>query len=278
MNPLRFFDGEDAAQPNPTRIGQEGFELARAAAGGLPIVPTLIIGTGIFRSYQKSNQLDHAVISSIISLAAESGIDELIIRPTTAREVIGLPGPERTAIERNHIQYLIERIYRSWNDSRARAFRETHRIADDQAYPAVVVQVPRSPCTLSLSTRNPRTGAPTSVKNYKYNINNRLTEFRSAYIALIVKVEEIRGRPTQIDFQEDPEELYIVGLRAQVMSTQALFEFVRNQHSAGRFDDIEVLSMIEARMLGGSGRSVHTLSSKDSWAFRGVGAQLNRRL
>jgi len=272
MSVLRFFDGEDAAQPNPIRIGQEGFELARAADGGLPIVPTLIIGTGVFGSYQKSDQLDHAVISSIILFAAESKIEELTITPTTAREMIGLPGPERTAVERNNMRYLIERIYRSWNDSRARGFRETHRIADDQAHPAIIVQIPRSPYTLSLSTRNPRTGVLTSAKDYKYNVNNRITGFRDAYATLIDKVEKIRGRPTQIHFQEDGEGLYIVGLGAQVMSTTALLEFVGSQHAAGRLDDIEALSMVEARMLGMSGRSVHTLSSKDSWIFRGVAA------
>jgi hypothetical protein len=89
------------------------------------------------------------------------------------------------------MRYLIERIYRSWNDSRARVFRETRRIAEDQARPAVLVKVPRSLRTLSVSTRNPRTGELTSGKDYKNNVNNRLTEFRIEYAALMEKVEEM---------------------------------------------------------------------------------------
>ena len=131
MNLLRFFDREDAAQLDPMRIGQEGLELARAAAGGLPIVPTLIIGTEVFSSYQNTNQLDDAVISDMISFAAEAEADELTIRPTVSLELIGLPGLERAAVERGNMRYLVERIYRSWNDPRARVFREVHRIADD---------------------------------------------------------------------------------------------------------------------------------------------------
>jgi hypothetical protein len=188
---IRFFDHEDGVQLNPIGIGQEGFELARVVAGGVPIVPTLIIGTGAFRSYQIANQLDEAVISSVISFATELEADELTVRPTTAQEIIGLPDSERTAVERGHMRYLIERIYRSWNDSRARVFRETRRIAEDQARPAVLVKVPRSLRTLSVSTRNPRTGELTSGKDYKNNVNNRLTEFRIEYAALMEKVEEM---------------------------------------------------------------------------------------
>ena len=272
MNLLRFFDREDAAQLDPMRIGQEGLELARAAAGGLPIVPTLIIGTEVFSSYQNTNQLDDAVISDMISFAAEAEADELTIRPTVSLELIGLPGLERAAVERGNMRYLVERIYRSWNDPRARVFREVHRIADDQARPAIVVQVPKSPRTLSLSTRNPRTGARTSEKDYKYNVNNRLIEFRSQYLTLIDEVEEVRRRPSQINFQEDGEGLYIVGLSAQVMSTPALLEFISDQRAAGRLNDVQVLSMLEPRMLGSAVRTSYTLSSVDSLTFQGIAA------
>ena len=272
MNPLRFFDHEDAAQLDPIRIGQEGLELARASAGGLPIVPTLIIGIGAFSSYQNLNQLDDTVISDMISFAVEAEADELTIRPTASLELVGLPGLERTAVERGNMRYLVERIYRSWNDPRTRVFREAHRIADDQTRPTIIVQVPRSPRTLSLSTRNPRTGARTSAKDYKYNVNNRLIQFRSEYLTLIDEVEEVRRRPSQIDFQEDGESLYIVGLSAQVMSTPALIEFISNQCAAGRLNDVEVLSMLKPRMLGSAVRTSYTLSSIDSWTFQGIAA------
>jgi pyruvate, orthophosphate dikinase len=272
MNLLRFFDREDAAQLDPIRIGQEGLELARAAAGGLPIVPTLIIGTEVFSSYQNINQLDDAVVSGMISFAAEAEAGELNIRPSVSLELIGLPGLERTAVERGNMRYLVERIYRSWNDPRARVFREAHRIVDDQARPAIVVQVPMSSRTLSLSTRNPRTGARTSAKDFKYNVNNRLIEFRSEYLTLIDEVEEVRRRPSQIDFQEDGEGQHIIGLRTQVMSTQALLEFISDQRAAGRLSDVQVLSMLEPRMLGSAVRTSYTLSSRNSSTFQGIAA------
>jgi phosphohistidine swiveling domain-containing protein len=272
MNPLRFLNREDAAQPDAMRIGQEGFELARAAAGGLSIVPTFMVGTEVFRSYQDLNRLDDAVISDIISFAAEAQADELTIRPTAAKELIGLPGSERAAVERGHIRYLIERIYRCWNDPRARVHRETHHIPDDQARPAVIIQVPRSPRTLSLSTRDPRTGARTSAEDYKFNVNNRLTEFRNDYLTLMDEVEKIRRSPSQIDFQEDIAGLYIVRLSAQVISISALLRYVSGQHAAGGLDDIQVLSMLEPGMLGSAMQTSYTLSSEDSWAGRGVAA------
>jgi hypothetical protein len=36
MNLLRFFDCEDEVHPSPMEIGQDGFELVRAAAADLP--------------------------------------------------------------------------------------------------------------------------------------------------------------------------------------------------------------------------------------------------
>lgn len=271
MNALRFFDPEDGAQPVSIRIGQEGSELVRAAAGGLQIVPTFIVGAGTFSSYRIAGHLDDNVISALVSFASEARTAELTIRPATAQKVIGLPGPERTAVDRGHIRYLVERIYRSWNDSRPKWYREFYHLADDQSRPSVIVQAPKSSSLLSLSTRNPRTGALTDEKDYAYNVNNRVPEFRREYVTFMSEVEDVRKRPTQIDFQEEGQELYIVKLGEQVMSAPAMLAFASEQHAAGRLDDIQVLSMLEPTMLGGAMQIPYIPAVRDSWTTRGIG-------
>jgi phosphoenolpyruvate synthase/pyruvate phosphate dikinase len=270
VNILRFYDLEDAAQPDPVHIGQEGFELARAAAAGLSIVPSFIIGTGVFRSYRELDQLHDSVISAIISFAAESEANQLTIRPTTAEKLIGLPAEETTEVDQGHIRYLIERIYRSWNSSRARGYRENRRISEDQGSPAVIVQAPVSSRTLSISSRDPRTGLRTSAEDCRHNVNNRLTEFRSEYLTLMDKVERITRRPSQIDFQENEDGLYVAGLAMQVITSSALMEFIKTQYEATNLDDLDVLSMLEPRMLGSVGRTSYNVISKDPWAVRGI--------
>jgi phosphohistidine swiveling domain-containing protein len=270
MNVLRFFDSDDEAHPDSIRIGQEGFELVRAAVGGLQIVPTFIVGAETFNSYLSTGQLDDSVLSSVVSFATEARAAELTIRPATAHDLTGLPDLERSAVERGHIRYLVERIYRSWNESRARWYRAFYHLADDQSHPSVIIQVPKSSRVLSLSTRNPRTGEPTSEKNYMYNINNHVPEFRRSFITLIREVEDLRERPSQVDFQEEGSELYIVKLGPQVMSAPAMLEFASESHAAGRLNDIQVLSIIEPRMLGSATQIPYTPGSKDSWSTWGL--------
>jgi phosphoenolpyruvate synthase/pyruvate phosphate dikinase len=272
MNILHFLDPEDAALPDPDRIGQQGLELSRVANAGLQILPTLIIGVRAFRAYQVTSQLDDGVIVKILEFASQAGATELTIRPTSAAELIGLPSPETTALDRNHIRYLVERIYRSWKNPRTRAYRESQRIPEDQTYLSVIIQAPRQSDILSLSTRNPRTGEATTAAEFRYNVNNRIVEFRSDYNILMRKVEEIRKRPSQIDFQSDDGKLYVVGLGAQVMSDLAILRFVSDQYSSGLLKDTDVLSIVRPRMLGGVWRESYAAASPNSQIFQGIAA------
>jgi phosphohistidine swiveling domain-containing protein len=272
MNLLRFFDPEDSAQRDAMRIGQGGFELCRVADAHLQILPTLIIGIRAFISYQTTSQLDDGVISEVLAFASEAGAAELTIRPTTAEELIGLPNLEKTTVDRNHIRYLIERIYRSWSSSRTKAYRESRHLTDDQTYPSIIVQAPKPLDVLSLSTRNPRTGEVTTAAEFSYNVNNRIKYFRTDYEILMSRVESVRRRPSQINFQDDGDKLYVMGLSPQVMSDLAILKFVSDQYSAGRLEEADVLSIVKPRMLGSVRRESFTLISANSPVFHGIAA------
>jgi pyruvate,orthophosphate dikinase len=103
-------------------------------------------------------------------------------------------------------------------------------------------------------------------------VHNHISEFRSEYLTLIRRVEDVRRRPTRIDFHENDESLFIVWLDEQMMSAPAMISFIRDQHRAGRIGDIQALSMLEPRMLGGATQTSYAVTSKDSWSVQGIAA------
>lgn len=271
MNVLRFTGVDDAGRLDPVMVGLEGIELARAAAGGLRILPTLVIGTGVFDSYRDSGLLADVVMADVMSFALEAEATQLTVRPTAARDVIGFPPPEQAGVEPGHLRYLVERIYRSWSSSRARAHRLSRHIPDDESRPAVIVQAPRSARSQSLSTRNPQTGTQTCAADYRRNVNNRVEEFKAEYATLIRKVEDVRRQPSQIEFEEDAGNQYLVRLGPQVMSARAMLAFVAGQHASGVLDDAGALCLIEPLMLGSVVQTSYSFRG-DGQTVRGIAA------
>jgi phosphoenolpyruvate synthase/pyruvate phosphate dikinase len=151
-------DASEAAHPTSQSLGAEGFDLLRVSQQGLQTVPTLVVGTAAFKRYRESHSLADQVVSAVLKFAIAMEVNVVAIRPSTTRQLIGLQGPLSAEADFGRIKYAIERIYRSWYDERATAYRITHTVSELECSPAVIVQVLGSFEMHMLATRNPRDG------------------------------------------------------------------------------------------------------------------------
>jgi hypothetical protein len=94
MDSIRFFDREDEVQPNAARIGQGGFELARAATSGLQVASTFIVGARVFRSLLRTVRK----FESSSSMSFIDWVDSLAQSIVDRGEFAGLPVSLQTRI------------------------------------------------------------------------------------------------------------------------------------------------------------------------------------
>lgn len=251
MSTVSLFDDRDGVCPTVKGLGLEGFELLHLPRHGLETVPTLLIGVGAFEQYRKDHILDDAVAARVLEFATNNRANEVTIRPSTAQKLIGLVGLTEVQADVSRIRFAIERIYRSWHDDRATAYRMTHAIDEEECLPAIILQVIGRSVVHVLSTRNPRNGRETDAETFRHNVNNRIDAFGDEHRALLRAVELVTRRPTAVYFQSQPT-LKIMRLEEQSISRSAMLMCARSMYEMDILDEAAVLHMLHPDMLGGA--------------------------
>lgn len=239
---------EELTQAGSDVVGQEVAKLYNLSKSNVRLVSTLILTTDSFRYFAERGSIDEEQIERILSAVKEdafSGSPSCFLQISLAQKCNGILNNITCEKDYYSIKYAVERIYRSWFDERARAFRVTHSINDEESVPAIFIE-PFYDELFSLVSRTPVEGERTNENNYRFNIHNKLNSFSPSFKVILEAVERAVKRPSKIYFTADAR---ICKVKDQMMTEAALWHFLDEYLEGGLISKLEYLKSIKPHMI-----------------------------
>ena len=115
------------------KFGHLAEDLVRVINAGIEVIPTAILPPSLFETWQTRGQIPAECMEYLLTWAAAAvdGINQpLIIRTSVQNKYHGLEDKVRAGKSFADLKSAIERVYRSWGSSHARASRVIRCISD----------------------------------------------------------------------------------------------------------------------------------------------------
>lgn len=148
------------------------------------------------------------------------------------------------------LKYAIEKIYRSWFDETANAYRISNKIQDADTFPAIYIQ-PYVENVYSLVTRSSTSSELTNKANYTENIHNQVNVFDDICSELLKKIDEIILKPSKVYFYRD-DNIKVCKVTNQVITESAYWTSMEYYLKEGLIDRLEYLMNLNSNMIAKS--------------------------
>ncbi len=248
MNTIFLLKANSSSERNS--VGRVAFDLVQLHRRGLPVLDTVVLTNEVCQQFLEQGSTPEAVISRVLELCSLWHFHEepyLFFRYSLPQNYPGLVN--RIKVKRNftELKFAIERIFRSWSDSKAKSFRLVRNIDFSMSLPAVVVQ-PFCYRVWSLCTRDPKTGEYTNEVNYSKNIHNVIEHFSEDCAQWLKTVDGILCRPAKIYFI-DKKNKSICSVTDQVLTPVAKSHVLKDYYELGSLGPVDFVTGVEAAAL-----------------------------
>lgn len=239
---------EDISTASVEDIGEEIFNLRTLQSQGMEVIDTLVLTNKLFYLFKNNLSIDNNVIYKILGyLSSELFInnDYVFIQSSLKEKCIGIIPYIKVEKNFTSLKYSIEKIYRSWFEEKAMAYRISHKLKDEDTFPALFIQ-PYLKDIKTITTRSCTTGELICRSNYSDNAQCNIKEFDNAYENYLNKIDYGIRKPSKIFFIKD-NGIKICKIKEQVMTNTAYLICIGDYYKRGIIDKIEFIMRLEPK-------------------------------
>lgn len=216
---------------------------------GISIIETLVISNALFENFKSDNSNTKAIAlisDEIVNIFGK--YNSIAISYSINKEIFGILSFSNIKPNSERICEIIIDIYRSWFEEKARAYRITYSIIEEETYPAIIIQ-PVYSDHLSLVTRCPKTGEITNSINVNGNIHNTTTEFNKSHENLIQNIENALKRPVKFYFIEEKNQFSIISIENETMTIGAKWIAINDLYFKDIISKHDYITFLEPNMI-----------------------------
>ena len=229
-------------------IGKKAEQLRLLDRAGIKIGDTLVLEAGVFSDYRQNGTVSEQLLDdaqTCLTTGDFGNASKLAVRPSLAKEYLGLPEIVFSDKSYTQLKYTIERIYRAWSDEKCNASRISRGISEDESRPAIIIQS-GYPEVQTIVSRSSRTGLKVS-RDDDYNVQIKVTNLGAQQITLAAKVEHTLSRPIKVHFVSAGQSLAVLGTSDQLMPDRARFVAFQDLLKTGVADEIDLILSVRVR-------------------------------
>jgi len=246
---MDLFKLTDLTAIEKEKYGNVVSNLHKVFTNNISIVETLVISNKLFSNFKldKTKTKEIALVSETIGKFF-SKYNSISISHSLNKEIYGIESFSNIIPNTKNIFESIITIYNSWFEEKAKAFRITYSIIDEDTYPALVIQ-PYFSNYYSLVSRCPRSGQMTNTNNLIDNINNTIENLNKSHEKLIEKIEDILKKPCKFYFIEQDNQIKIQNVENETMTIEAKWIAINDLYFKGIINKDEYIDYLEPNMI-----------------------------
>jgi len=240
---------QNIKNPSASEYGIDISNLFRLYSSNVDIETTIVISNKCFIDYKNSNRDNLLDIENVSKYIFEqfNSHDFIDISVSLYSYIIGIPNLKKIPIELENIKASILLIFDSWFDNKAKAYRISYSIPEENTFPAIYIQPNRSKVD-SFVTRCPKTGQITNQTNID-NIHNTVKTIRKKHEELLFCIEKILKAPMKFEYFTENNHIIIRNVENELMTNKAKWNAINDLFFKGLINKEDYINLLEPQMI-----------------------------